>query len=197
MQDDSTRRSQAERTAAMRARLVAAGRALFVERGYAETGTPEIVAAAGVTRGALYHHFADKAALFRAVVEAEAAAVAAEVERAARGPGALEKGADAWFAAMAEPGRVRLLLRDGPAVLGTAEMLRIDGATGGASLQRGLEAALGPGPEAAALAEVLSAAFDRAALAIAAGAAPRPYRAALARVMAAVARNSGPLSQSL
>jgi AcrR family transcriptional regulator len=45
---------------------------------YAGTGTPEIVAAAGATRGALYHHFADKQALFAAVVEQEVAAVAQE-----------------------------------------------------------------------------------------------------------------------
>jgi AcrR family transcriptional regulator len=83
MQERGERRSNRERTEEMRRRLLVSARALFVERGYADTGTPEIVNAAGVTRGALYHHFADKRALFRAVVEAEAAVVAAAIEAAA------------------------------------------------------------------------------------------------------------------
>src|SRR5918997_5375484 len=63
------RRTQEERSTATRGALVDAGRRLWAERGYAAVGTPEIAAAAGVTRGAMYHQFADKAALFRAVVE--------------------------------------------------------------------------------------------------------------------------------
>lgn len=181
MQEPTPRRPQDQRSAEMRARLVAAGRAVFVEQGFAESGTPEIVAAAGVTRGALYHHFADKTDLFRTVVRAEAEAVARAVSS---GDDGLEAGAGAWFAAMREPGRVRLLLRDGPAVLGQAEMARIDAQTGGATLRDGLAALLGGGPEVAALADILSAGFDRAALAMSEGADPAPYRAALDRLFA-------------
>ncbi len=65
-----TRRRQVDRTAATRAAFVAAGRKLFAEHGYAEVGTERLAHAAGVTRGALYHQFADKADLFAAVVEA-------------------------------------------------------------------------------------------------------------------------------
>src|SRR3954452_1765709 len=63
------RRTQAERSEATQAALVATARRLFAERGYGSVGTEEIVSAAGVTRGALYHHFDGKAGLFAAVFE--------------------------------------------------------------------------------------------------------------------------------
>src|SRR2546422_9180073 len=64
------RSKHAERSEATRAALVAAARELFASRGYAAVATEEIVRAAGVTRGALYHHFAGKQELFQAVYEA-------------------------------------------------------------------------------------------------------------------------------
>jgi len=94
-------RTQAERTAATRAALVAAARTLFAEYGYAEVGTERIAQAAGVTRGALYHQFADKAELFAAVMEAVEADVTARLITAVdavadQGPMALlAAGADA------------------------------------------------------------------------------------------------------
>ena len=66
---ENKRRTQEERSAATREALIGAARKLWGERGYAEVGTPEIATTAGVTRGAMYHQFADKAALFLAVVE--------------------------------------------------------------------------------------------------------------------------------
>ena len=188
MQEKSTRRSNETRSAEMRARLLAAGRALFAEKGYADTGTPEIVRQAEVTRGALYHHFTDKADLFRAVVEAEAQALAAEIEAASADAAPADgmlSGAHAFFAAMAAPGRARLLLIDGPAVLGPEEMDRIDAGAGRASLRAGLAALapdLPPG-ELAALSVILSAGFDRAALDIASGADPAPYLAGFSRLI--------------
>src|ERR1043166_2457251 len=65
----TTRRTQAERTAATRALLIDAGRKLFADKGFNEVSTQAIVAAAGVTRGALYHQFDDKVGLFAAVYE--------------------------------------------------------------------------------------------------------------------------------
>src|SRR3982074_221208 len=67
---ESKRRTQEERSAATREALIRAARKLWGQRGYAEVGTPEIAKEAGVTRGAMYHQFADKAALFSEVVEA-------------------------------------------------------------------------------------------------------------------------------
>jgi AcrR family transcriptional regulator len=63
------RRTQAQRTAATRAVLIGAALKLFADKGFTDVSTQAIVAAAGVTRGALYHQFADKAALFEAVYE--------------------------------------------------------------------------------------------------------------------------------
>jgi AcrR family transcriptional regulator len=191
MQQETARRSNRERTETTRAALMAAARKLFIEKSYAETATPEIVAAAGVTRGALYHHFADKQALFRAVVEQEAAAVAEEIERAA--PAALNvrealvKGGEAFLAAMAAPGRTRLLLLDGPAVLGRTAMDAIDAEHGARTLREGLAVAMNEGEikklPLDALTALLSAAFDRAALAIETGAAPHDHAAALAAII--------------
>ncbi len=130
MQQETTRRTNRERSEETRDRLIQAARRLFVEKSYAETGTPEIVREAGVTRGALYHHFADKQTLFAAVAEREARAVAEEIERNTVGsPSAtasLIEGGKAYLKAMAEPGRTRLLLLDGPAVLGRSGMDEID-----------------------------------------------------------------------
>ena len=187
MQEKPARRSNKERTEATRAALIAVARKLFVRKGYAETGTPEIVAQARVTRGALYHHFADKADLFRAVVEREARAVAERIERDTEEPrsalGALMTGAEAYFAAMAVPGRVRLLLRDGPSVLGHAEMARIDRETGAEELRQGLAYAMQEGAlndvPLDALTDLVSDAFDRAALAIAEGGSEDDYKVAV------------------
>ena len=162
-------------------------RRLFTEKGFADTGTPEIVREAKVTRGALYHHFADKTDLFRHVVLSEAQALAAEIEGVSDIDPPLEalaKGSEVYFAAMATPGRAQLLLIEGPSVLGIAEMDRIDAGAGRASLAAGLKA-LRPDFDAAALAAmatVLSAAFDRAALAISEGEDVAPFAGAMMRL---------------
>ncbi|MEC8040685.1 MAG: helix-turn-helix domain-containing protein [Pseudomonadota bacterium] len=185
----------ADRRALMRARLIAEARKLFVEKGYAETSTPEIVRAAEVTRGALYHHFADKADLFRAVVQQEAAILAAEIDQGAVADSGdpLTSGSRAFFASMAKEGRARLLLIEGPAVLGLAEMAEIDAGGGRQSLLLGLQQARPDLAEAElqALSDVLSAAFDRAALAVSQGQSEVPYLAAMEQVMASLMAPSG------
>ena len=191
MQREKPRRSNRERSDATRAAILDAARELFIAKGYADTATPDIVAAAGLTRGALYHHFEDKKALFRAVVEREAREVAVAIERSSieglAPREALLAGAAAYFDAMAAPGRVRLLLLDGPAVLGVTEMATIDAAHGGRTLEEGLSAAMAPrhleDETVKAMAFLLSAAFDRAALEIDAGAARADYAYAIDRLI--------------
>jgi AcrR family transcriptional regulator len=121
------RRTQAERSAATQQALIAAARRLWGERGYAEVGTPEIVEAAGVTRGAMYHQYADKAALFRAVIEAMdeeilerlQASVAAQQPRTPADT--MHAMADAWLDIAGEPEVRQLMLLDAPSVIGWLE----------------------------------------------------------------------------
>ncbi|TDH37995.1 TetR/AcrR family transcriptional regulator [Pseudohoeflea suaedae] len=178
--------SNKARSEAMRRTLVEAARSLFVEKGYADTATPDIVARAGVTRGAMYHHFEDKKALFRAVVEHEAAAVAAAIDDTPFSGGnpreALLEGTRRYFDAMTSDGRTRLMLLDGPSVLGWEAIRELDERTAESRLRAGLEELLDGTPnrgKADELAMLLSAAFDRAALAIAGGADRRSWERAI------------------
>lgn len=119
-----TRRSQADRSAATRAALVTAATRLFAAQGYAGTGREEIVRAAGVTRGALYHHYADKADLFRAVFEAVEGEVMERIARAAMGTDdpvdQLRLGCRAYLDEALDPGVRRICIIDAPAVLDEA-----------------------------------------------------------------------------
>ncbi len=180
MQIETSRRSNPVRTAEMRARLLETARKLFIENGFSATTTPAIVAGARVTRGALYHHFQDKQAIFQAVIEAESAAVTQVIEAAdAPDMSALQRllaGAAAYIEAMREPGRVRLLLIDGPAVLGRDQMRQIEAQNGDASLRLGLQEAMSEGAitplPLPVLASILSAMFERAAIEVAEGSNP-------------------------
>jgi AcrR family transcriptional regulator len=126
--------SQAERSQATRGRLAAAARILFAERGYAAVGTEEIVKRAKVTRGALYHHFAGKRELLRAVHEQLEGELAAQIgariaDEAEAGTGArevLELGARAFLDACERPEIARITLVEAPAVLGWSEWREID-----------------------------------------------------------------------
>ena len=196
---NAARRTNAARRAATRAALLAAARDLFAQHGYAETATPDIVAAAGVTRGALYHHFEDKAALFAGVVAEEQAALMRAIEdRALAAPSPLEgliAGGEAFLDALDDPGRLRILLIDAPSVLGPEAMETIDDAGGRQSLAAGLKAAVDAGQlgdiDVPATADLLNAVYDRAALAIAAApertTARATYSAAIRRLIEGLA----------
>jgi len=120
------RRTQEERSAATRDALLSAARKLWGQRGYAEVGTPEIAKEAGVTRGAMYHQFADKAALFRGVVEAVEQDVMARMATIVASSGAttpadaIRAAVDAWLDVSGDPEVRQLILLDAPAVLGWA-----------------------------------------------------------------------------
>lgn len=117
-----------------RAALIASATTLFTEQGYAATGTEEIVRKARCTRGALYHHFTNKADLFRSVLE--------DVERtlieglaAAGAPGAdnwerFRNGCSRFLDASMEPTVQRIMLIDGPAVLGWKAWRDVEGRYG-------------------------------------------------------------------
>ncbi|BBZ41962.1 TetR family transcriptional regulator [Mycobacterium conspicuum] len=119
-----TRRTQAERAAETREALVTAARPLFAAHGFADVALETIVRAAGVTRGALYHHFTDKTELFAAVfeqVEAEVAERMAQAIVAAQQTDPIEVmrlGTDFWLDACSDPEVQRIVLVDAPAVLG-------------------------------------------------------------------------------
>jgi len=120
------RRTQADRSAATRAALIAAGRRLFAEHGFAGVGTEAIVAEAEVTRGALYHHYADKTALFDDVFQAVERDAAQRLAESAVGEAdddartIMKRSLDAWFDECDQPEVHRILLIDAPSVLGWA-----------------------------------------------------------------------------
>jgi AcrR family transcriptional regulator len=172
------KRSAGERPApggATRAALLRAAHELFAERGYAAVGTEEIVARAGVTRGALYHHFADKRDLFRAVHEELERALVADI--AARIGGIedpmelMVTGTRAFLDACVDPALMRISLLDAPVVLGWSAWREIDERYGlglvSFALQNAMDrGALEPQP-VSPLAHLLMGSMTEAALVIA------------------------------
>jgi AcrR family transcriptional regulator len=165
------RRTQAERTAATRGALLAAARRLFAEQGYSATGREEIVAAAGVTRGAMYHHFADKADLFRAVFETVEREVFVGVVAAATTSDdpveQLHLGCHAYLDAAMDPGVRRICVVDAPVVLAEEVRAEISGRYGAGAIKEAVAAAVAqgrmPNRSIEALSRVLMAAVMAAA----------------------------------
>src|SRR5215510_14941083 len=119
-----SRRTQADRSASTRAALIEAGRRLFAEHGFAGVGTEAIVAEAQVSRGALYHHYADKTALFDDVFQVVERDAAQRLAEHAAGNGdadartVMKRALDEWFESCDDPEVYRILLIDAPSVLG-------------------------------------------------------------------------------
>ncbi|WP_017588478.1 TetR/AcrR family transcriptional regulator [Nocardiopsis ganjiahuensis] len=167
--DTGTRAEQRART---RRTLIRQGRRLFAEHGYGQVGLAGIVAAAEVTKGALYHHFDGKAALFRAVLEEVQQEVGASVAGAADAHTdpweQLTSGCRAFLTASTAPDVRRIMLVDGPAVLGWREWRALDEASSAHHLREALASLVDAGilaPQPVApLANLLSGAMNEAAL---------------------------------
>jgi AcrR family transcriptional regulator len=162
--------------AATRAELMRVARALFAERGYAGVGTEEIVARANVTRGALYHHFADKKDLFRAVHEELERGLVASIGEQIAGiedPWELAvTGVRAFLDACASDDALRqIALIDAPAVLGWEEWREIDARYGLGlvtfGLRNGMDAGVFRERDVTPLAHLLIGAMTEAALMVA------------------------------
>lgn len=150
MTDD--RRTQAERTEATTRALINAARQLFAEKGFAHTSTNEIVTVAGVTRGALYHHFADKTDLFQAVYEQVEAELVERVAQAAFAEkretaeetalAHLRAGAEEFLRACLDPEVHRITLVEAPAVLGWERWKELDAEYGLGLIRLALQRAM-------------------------------------------------------
>jgi AcrR family transcriptional regulator len=196
------RRTQADRSAATRGALVAAARRLFAERSFAGVGTEAIVREAGLTRGALYHQFADKTELFAAVFEAVEADTTRRIAERIAGAAvtdpleAMALGAEAWLDACRQPEVQQIVLLDAPAVLGW-ERWRAIGQQHAMALVVGtltaaVEAGRIPDQPVLPLAHLLIGALDEAALYVARAADQEQARdevqAVVGRLIAGLAR---------
>lgn len=189
-------KSRAKRPSKNRVKLLEVARRLFGEKGYAETGTEEIVAAAGITRGALYYQFADKEDLFRAVFEEMLTECGQEIfEKTMQGiehdREDLHVGTQVMLDIFSRPEVKRILLLDGPVVMGWADWREVQRpfhlALIGHALEHLVDEGLIPDQPLEPLADVISGAAMQAALAIAnaqdPAAARKIYGASLAQLL--------------
>lgn len=169
------RRTNAEWSDRTRAALLKAAKSAYIRHGYSEASLDTVAAEARVTKGAIYHHYGDKRGLFRAVFEALEHQMVAHIEKiAGREKTAVEsvqRGCEAFLDFVGKESVARILLADGPSVLGWHAWRAIDSSVGGRSLRAGLEAGMRAGEirrmNLAALATLLNGALNEAAMAIA------------------------------
>jgi AcrR family transcriptional regulator len=171
------RKTQAERSEATRNALMNAARRLFTERGYDNVSAEEIVREAGVTRGALYHHFGGKAELLEAVYERLEAESTERVARIVLGSDlhspveAMKAGVEAFLDECAEPELRQIALHDAPAVLGWDRWREIGAANGLGLIEASLAAAIEAGEirrlPVKPTAHLLLGALDEAAMLVA------------------------------
>ena len=187
------RRTQADRSAATREALVAAGRRLFAAQGFADVSTDAIAAEAGVTRGALYHQFADKLALFDAVVDTVEADITARLAEHVAAAGvtdpveSMRLSVRRWLEICVEPESRRIALLDGPSVLGWARWRELCQrhvfGLAEAMLEQGMAAGRIRSQPTRPLAHILMGASDEAALYVAEAADHAKARAEMIEVL--------------
>jgi AcrR family transcriptional regulator len=183
--------NRVEKGKATRDALIGAARELFGERGYDGTSIGAVLDAAGVARGALYHHFATKEELFDAVLDQEVARVSAVAANAARKENdplaSLRAGCATWLRVALDPAVQRIVILDPPAVVGWKRWRELDEVHTLGGLRTNLTALATQGhiaeSEVDTFAHMLLAAVTEAALLIAQADEPQ---AALARGQAAV-----------
>jgi AcrR family transcriptional regulator len=185
---------RAEQVRQTRAALVAAGRRLFGQDGFAATSVEDLAREARVTTGALYHHFPTKTALFETVFEEVHAELLKASARNAAGASdeleALSLGFDAFLDAVLEPDVQQILITDAPAVLGLARFTELDERYAFAAIVAALRAATAAGqlwvedPET--VARMLLGALVRGGMLIAGSAEPGQTRDAVARAIRAM-----------
>jgi AcrR family transcriptional regulator len=128
---------------ATRRHIVATATKLFAKAGYEAVSIERVLEKTGVSRGALYHHFDSKAALFEAVLEGMEEKIALEIREASRGiadpVSAMRKGCDAWIELSRKPAIRQIVLIDAPAVLGWEKWREIDARFGFGLLQASLK----------------------------------------------------------
>jgi len=169
--------TQAERRITTQTAIIKAATRIFGERGFAATKMDEIAAGAQVAKGAVYHHFPTKEALFEAVFDQVSLELVSDLDRIARAEkdalAAMAAGTQAYFAACAQGSTGQIILRDGPAVLGWERWREIDARHFGGKFPRAIAAAMDAGLIARQpvepLARLLLGAVTEAAVACSAG----------------------------
>ena len=185
---------RAEQVAQTRAALIAAGRRRFGEKGFRATSVEDLAREARVTTGALYHHFPTKTALFEAVFVQAHTDLMSSAHEAAKGASdgldELARGFEAFLDGVLQPDIQRILIVDGPAVLGLARYTELDEQYAHAVIVHSLTAAAEAGtvtiedPETAT--RLLLGALTRGAMLIANSPDPIETRHAVAKSMRAL-----------
>jgi AcrR family transcriptional regulator len=185
---------RAEQVAQTRGALVAAGRRLFGEKGFRATSVEDLAREARVTTGALYHHFPTKTALFEAVFMQAHTDLMTASTKAAQGASdgidELARGFEAFLDGVLQPDMQRILIVDGPAVLGLARYTELDEQYAHAVIVHSLTAAAEAGtitvedPETAT--RLLLGALTRGAMLIANSQDPVETRHAVGKSMRAL-----------
>ncbi|HXR34511.1 MAG TPA: TetR/AcrR family transcriptional regulator [Candidatus Binataceae bacterium] len=185
---------KAIRAQATRTRLEHVARGLFAERGFAEVSAEELVARAGVTRGALYHHYNGKEGLFETVVESVMKDVHSKLAADAAGQPdplrGLHRGIETFLKICTQPAVQRILLIDAPAILGWPKWREMDARYGLGLLRGALSGAMKAGllrtQDADVLAHLLLGALIEAAMMIGRSKSPLKSRKAAEKALASM-----------